>query len=70
MMPGLDGFEVCRLLKANNATRDIPIIILTVLTDLKLNTRAFEAGAVLALQKTAEPRVVLRTIEMALALTG
>lgn len=70
MMPGLDGFEVCRLLKMDAATRDIPIIILTVLTDPKLNTRAFEAGAVLALQKTAEPRIILRTVAVALASAG
>ena len=68
MMPGIDGFEVCRLLKADPVMKAIPVVILTAMNDPKLNTRAFEAGAVLALQKTAETTAVLRTIEAALAL--
>ena len=70
MMPGIDGFEVCRLLKADPVLKAIPVVILTAMNDPKLNTRAFEAGAVLALQKTAETTAVLRTIEAALALSG
>ena len=70
MMPGIDGFEVCRLLKTDPILKAIPVVILTAMNDPKLNTRAFEAGAVLALQKTAETTAVLRTIEAALALSG
>ena len=33
MMPGLDGFEVCRALKANPATRLIPVVLVTALHD-------------------------------------
>ncbi len=70
MMPGMDGFEVCRHLKADPVQRSIPIIILTAMTDTQLNVRAFDAGAELALRKPAEPAVVLRTVEAALALAA
>ena len=70
MMPGMDGFEVCHQLKADPALKEIPIIVLTAMTDTRLNARAFEAGAQLAMRKPAEPAVVLRTIEAALALSA
>jgi CheY-like chemotaxis protein len=70
MMPDMDGFTMCRLLKADPALRAIPVIVLTAMTDPKLNMRAFDAGAELALRKPAEPSVVLRTIEAALALAA
>ena len=50
MMPGIDGFELCRLLKTHATLRTIPVVILTAMNDAKLSARAFEAGAVLALQ--------------------
>jgi CheY-like chemotaxis protein len=68
MMPGLDGFEVCRRLKADPEHKQIPVIILTAMNDPKLNQRAFEAGAALALRKTSDTANVLRTIEAALSL--
>ncbi|MFI5339027.1 MAG: response regulator [Candidatus Methylomirabilales bacterium] len=70
MMPDMDGFAVCRRLKADPALKAIPIIVLTAMTDPKLNVRAFDAGAELALRKPAEPAVVLRTVEAALALAA
>ncbi len=70
IMPGMDGFEVCRRLKVDPDLRDIPVIILTALTDTNLNVRAFEAGAELALRKPAEAGTLLRTIEAALALVA
>ena len=45
LMPGMDGFEVCRCLKADAATRDIPIIFLTALSDPRQQIRGFEMGA-------------------------
>jgi DNA-binding NarL/FixJ family response regulator len=45
-MPGIDGFETCRRLKANPATKDIPIIFMTVLTESAATVRGLEAGAV------------------------
>jgi DNA-binding NtrC family response regulator len=46
MMPGMDGFETCRRLKANPATADIPVIFMTALSDTGDKIRGFEAGAV------------------------
>jgi putative two-component system response regulator len=68
IMPEMDGFEVCRRLKADPELKGIPVIILTSLTDPKLNVQAFKAGAKLALRKPAEPATILRTIQTALAL--
>ena len=45
MMPRLDGFEVCRRLKASRGTRFIPVIMLTALSAVDDKVAAFEAGA-------------------------
>jgi sigma-B regulation protein RsbU (phosphoserine phosphatase) len=45
MMPGIDGYEVCRRLRANEQTRDIPIMFLSSLEDVQDKTRGFEMGA-------------------------
>ena len=46
MMPGMDGYEVLRCLKANGATREIPVIFLTALSEIGDKARGFELGAV------------------------
>ena len=45
MMPGIDGFEVCRRLKARESTRDIPVIFMTSLGGVDDKVRGFEVGA-------------------------
>jgi len=45
-MPGKDGFEVCRMLKSETKTKDIPIIFLTSKTDIESISHAFEVGGV------------------------
>jgi sigma-B regulation protein RsbU (phosphoserine phosphatase) len=45
MMPGIDGYEVCRRLRAAEATRDLPIMFLTALEDVQDKARGFEVGA-------------------------
>ena len=45
MMPGIDGYEVCRRLKASTQTREIPIIFLSALNEVKDKTTGFEVGA-------------------------
>jgi len=46
IMPDMDGFEVCRRLKSDSATRDIPIVFLTAMTDIAQKSEGFELGAV------------------------
>jgi sigma-B regulation protein RsbU (phosphoserine phosphatase) len=44
VMPGLDGYEVCRRLRAQQSTHDLPIMFLSSLEDVKDKTRGFEVG--------------------------
>jgi putative two-component system response regulator len=46
MMPGMDGFEVCRRLKADRRTREIPVIFLTARTEVADEQEGFDAGGV------------------------
>jgi signal transduction histidine kinase len=46
MMPEMDGFEVCNILKSYPATKNVPVIFLTALNDPKNIKRAFQSGAV------------------------
>jgi len=45
MMPGMDGFTVCRQLKANPRTADVPVVMVTALSDVGNRLRGLEAGA-------------------------
>src|SRR5260370_19663078 len=45
MMPGMDGFEVCRQLKANRGTCDVPVVMVTALSDAANRLRGLDAGA-------------------------
>ena len=45
MMPGMDGYEVCRRLKSQPATAHIPVVMVTALTDQSERVRGLEAGA-------------------------
>jgi serine phosphatase RsbU (regulator of sigma subunit) len=44
VMPGLDGYEVCRRLRAQESTRELPIMFLSALEDVRDKTRGFEVG--------------------------
>lgn len=68
LMPGMDGFEVCRRLKADPATSDIPVIFLTGKTDPIYEARGFEAGAMDYIRKPFPPDVVLARVRTQLAL--
>src|SRR5512139_2450631 len=50
-MPGLDGYEVCRRLKANPATKPIPVIVMTAVLDGPVSRVAYEAGALACILK-------------------
>ncbi|MBS0342593.1 MAG: response regulator transcription factor [Proteobacteria bacterium] len=59
VMPGMDGFEVARRLKADTATAHIPIIFMTGLTDTEHLVAALEAGGVDYVTKPIKPKEVL-----------
>ena len=67
MMPKIDGYEVCRRLKADQETRDIPVVMLTASNDPQLNQKAFEAGAVACLTKPYRRGSLVNCVDMALA---
>src|SRR5665647_913162 len=46
MLPGMDGYEVCRALKSSSVTRNIPVIFVTAMLNASDETRGFEAGCV------------------------
>jgi len=58
MMPGLTGLDVCRTLKAQDATAAIPVIFVTALVDVQDETQGFEAGAVDYISKPISPAIV------------
>ncbi|HHC24071.1 MAG TPA: hybrid sensor histidine kinase/response regulator, partial [Desulfobacterales bacterium] len=62
LMPGLDGFETCKRLKANNKTEDIPIIFMTALSEITDKVRGFEAGAVDYITKPFQLEEILARI--------
>ena len=45
LMPGMDGFEVCEKLKSKEKTADIPVVMLTCLTDEKSKEKGAQVGA-------------------------
>jgi class 3 adenylate cyclase/ActR/RegA family two-component response regulator len=59
MMPEMDGFEVCRQLKANPKTENIPIIFLTALSETVNKFKGFELGGVDYITKPFHPKEVL-----------
>jgi signal transduction histidine kinase len=59
MMPGLDGFEVCRRLKLNEVTQTIPVIFMTVLMNTEDKVKGFTVGAVDYVTKPIQPAELL-----------
>ena len=68
MMPDLDGYEVCRRLKANPATRAIPIIFLTGKNSVADEQLGFQLGAVDYITKPVSPPLVLARVATHIAL--
>lgn len=62
MMPDMNGFEVCKQLKDNEATKDIPVIFTTALSDIDDKVRGFEVGAVDYVTKPFNGREVLARV--------
>lgn len=68
MMPGIDGFETCRQLKANPLVKDIPVIFMTALDGTTDEVKGFELGAVDYITKPIQMIRVLARIKTHLAL--
>jgi PAS domain S-box-containing protein len=68
LMPGMDGFQVCRQLKARKRTRDIPVIFLTVVTETLDKVQGFRLGAVDYIARPFEAEEVLARVTTHLAL--
>ncbi|MBF0295151.1 MAG: two-component system response regulator [Magnetococcales bacterium] len=68
MMPGMDGYEVCRLLKEGDLTRDIPILFVTARSETEDEIRGFELGAADYLVKPVSPPIVLARVRTHLAM--
>jgi DNA-binding response OmpR family regulator len=62
LMPGMDGFEVARRLKAHPATAAIPIVFMTALTETEHVLEAFAAGGIDYVPKPIRPREVVARI--------
>jgi len=63
MMPGLDGFEVCRIIKENLQYKDIPIIFLTAQADIDSITQGFALGAVDYISKPFQAEELLARVK-------
>src|SRR5260370_27329861 len=63
MMPGLNGIETCKRMKANKEWSHIPVLMMTAADELSKKLAAFEAGAVDFLTKPIQPEEVLARVQ-------
>ena len=70
MMPDMDGFEVCRRLKENELTRDVPVIFLSARTETGDKSKGFALGAVDYITKPFDGVEVLARVRVHLALAA
>ena len=68
MMPGMDGYEVCCRLKQMEATREIPVIFVTALSEITNEEKGFEVGCVDYLTKPINPSLALARVRTHTAL--
>lgn len=68
MMPGMDGYEVITRLKADEKTRDIPVMFLTAKSEVEDETHGLELGAVDYIIKPISPPIVMARVRTHLAL--
>jgi DNA-binding response OmpR family regulator len=68
-MPGMDGYEVCRVLRHGKKTRGVPVVMLTACDDAGLNHKAFAAGAQMCVTKPFRREALVTAITVALQMT-
>lgn len=64
MMPGIDGFETCRRLKADPITKAIPIVFMTALSDIENKVKGFSLGAVDYITKPFQQEEVIARVQI------
>jgi len=69
MMPGLDGYEVCHILKSKPDTEDIPVIFITAKTDEDSIEKAYEVGGIDYVTKPFKPRELTARVKTQLKIT-
>jgi serine phosphatase RsbU (regulator of sigma subunit) len=69
-MPEMDGYEVCRHLKADPATRDVPVIFVTAMSEVEDETKGFSLGAVDYVTKPIRPPIVKARVAAQLELAS
>ncbi len=69
LMPDIDGYEVCRQLKADSRTQSIPVIFLTVKSEVDDEIKGFDVGAVDYISKPMSPPIVKSRVKNHLMLT-
>jgi len=69
MMPGIDGFETCRRLKADEQTQDIPVIFMTALTNVEDKVKGFAVGGVDYITKPIQQAELLARVQTHLTLS-
>jgi DNA-binding response OmpR family regulator len=62
MLPEMDGFQLCRALRANATLREIPILVLTARTGIEDRKRAFESGADQYITKPFNPSTLIENV--------
>lgn len=63
MMPKLDGFTLCKMMRAHSATKDLPIIFVTAYESLDIEERRVEAGANRVINKPINMDVLIKAID-------
>jgi putative two-component system response regulator len=68
MMPGMDGYDICRRLKGDPRTSTIPVIFVTAKSEVEDETQGLELGAVDYIVKPVSPAIVIARVRTHLAL--
>ena len=70
MMPGMDGYQVCRSLKSSKCTSTIPVVFVSALDEEEAKTECLEVGGCADLMKSVFPHDLLDCIEKQLEKSG
>jgi CheY-like chemotaxis protein len=63
-MPDLDGIETCKILKAEETTKQIPVVILTATESLEVNQKSFDVGAQATVLKSVNRERLMNIVDV------